>query len=104
MKSMRQMDVTAHELVARTAEGMAQEVYEEMCSGSNAMYKVNANRRDFIKKAAPQLRQSARIVLASMLNDLSITDKDRDIIHEALVLDNMLPKEGTSVAHKGWQH
>lgn len=100
--SMRYPDVTAHRLVAQTAVEMAQEIYEELCSGSNAIYKVHGDRDDFIRQCAPTLRAAARAVLAEMLTkpEHEVSQWEKDKIYEALVMDAELPTTGTSVVKK----
>lgn len=93
----RHPDITSHKMIADVAVGMAQEVYEEMCSGSNAIYKVHGNRDDFIKQCAPTLVRAARIMLSQMLGDPKTPEWEKEQIYEALLLDNSLPKGGTSI-------
>lgn len=97
---MRYQDITAHNLVADTAVQVAEEIYETMCSGSNALYKVHGDRKDFIKQCAPTLRAYARTLLATLLSDPNTCEAEKEKIHEALVLDHQLPKSGSSIIKK----
>lgn len=97
---MRYQNVTTHRLIAETAVGMAQTVYEELCSGSNAIYKVHGDRTDFIKQCAPTLHKAAKVVLAQMLGDPRTPQSEKDQIYDALMMDRLLPTGGTSIAHR----
>jgi hypothetical protein len=95
-------DTTMHELVAEVAIGMARELYDQLKS-DNSFYSHNHTKEDeryFLERIAPECRKGARTILAEMLlrNDVSEIEKER--ISEALILDNMLPKTGTSVVKK----
>jgi hypothetical protein len=96
-KPGRYQDVTAHELIAKTAVEMAQEVYEELCSGSNAIYKVQGDRDDFVRQCAPTLKAAAKVLLGNLLRSNTTSEYEKEQIYEALVLDHMLPKTGTSI-------
>jgi hypothetical protein len=95
-------NVTAHRLIAETAVTMAQELYEEVCSGDNAMYRTYKNRSEFVKRIAPALKQHAKVVLAKLLTSPSVTEAEKQSIYDALIMDNELP-DGTSIARPGWQ-
>ena len=99
--SLRYPDVTAHELIAETCVGMAETIYEDLCSGSNAIYKVHADRKDFIRQCAPTLKAAARAVLAALLSDPMTSTIDKERIHDALCLDAMLPNTGSSMVKRG---
>lgn len=103
MKANRYKDITAHKLIADTAVAMAQDVYETMCSGSNAIYKVHGDRDDFIRQCAPTLVKAAKVALSQMLGDITVTEWEKEQIYEALMLDNCLPKGGTSIAPTSWR-
>jgi hypothetical protein len=97
-------DVTAHELIAKTAVAMAQEIYEEIMSSSNLAFKESISREDFVKKAAPELVKAARILLGSQLRDQSLPESMKEQIAEPLILDNELPKTGPSIVKKDTWH
>lgn len=97
---MRYQNVTAHKLIADLCVHMAEEIYEEVCSGSNAVYKVQGNRRDFVKQCAPTMKPAAIGVLGSMLRDPKLSEWDKEQIYEALVMDRSMPKDGTSVVKR----
>ena len=92
-------NVTAHKLVLKTAQDMAFELYEEVMSGSNDMYKgwkeLVANgqlttkqaERMFVALVAPKLLEPARAILAHMLADPSLAHLHADI-YDSILLDN----------------
>jgi hypothetical protein len=96
----RYPNITAHRLIAEVATAMAQEVYEELCSGSNALYKVHGDRDDAVRQWAPMLVKAAKVQLGQMLNNPTVSDYEKEQIYEALVLDATLPKGGLSVTPK----
>jgi hypothetical protein len=96
----RYLDITTHPLIADLCVNLAEEIYEELCSGSNAIYKVQGDRQDFIKQCAPTLKQHARILLGAMLGDPKVNEWEKENIYNALTLDNELPRHGTSIIHK----
>jgi hypothetical protein len=97
-------NITAHELVAATAVGLAEEIYQEVMSSSNLAFKQSISREDFVKKAAPELLKPARNLLGSQLNDPLLPDSLKEQIAQALILDNSLPKTGTSIVKKDTWH
>lgn len=101
---MQYQDITAHQLVADTAVGLAQELYEELCSRHNGVYARYRDRAHFVREVAPQLRQEARQALALLLGDPKTPESEKSRIHEALVQDNLLPRDGKSVVHKSVLH
>lgn len=98
---LRYPDVTTHNLVNKMCVELANEIYEELASRHNTFYKVNRDRADFIKQCAPTLRTDARRALAALLTDPATSQSEKDKIHEALILDNELPRTGTSVVKRG---
>ena len=91
--------LTAHELVVRTARDMANELFDEVMSGSNDMYsgwkeaqercgKTSAQMREmFVTLLAPKLLEPARAILAHMLGDRSFAHL-HEAIYTSIVLDN----------------
>jgi hypothetical protein len=69
----------AHELVVKTAREMAEQLYEEVMSGSNEMYSgwkeqwpeldEAERQRRFVELLYPKLLEPARAILAHMLGD-----------------------------------
>lgn len=100
IKEPNYKNVTAHKAVAHVAEEMAAEMYEELCSKHDAFYKANPNRDHFVKTMAPELRNSARILMTEMLKRNDVSDVEKDMIWEALVNDKSLKKGGTSIAER----
>jgi hypothetical protein len=92
--------INAHKMVADLCEKMAQEVYEELAK-RNGFYAMHPDRKAFVKEAAPSLRQEARAILAGMLGDPKVSDKDKSRIHEALILDKTIPQQGWWELPKG---
>jgi len=96
---MRQ--ITAHKLVLETAQKMAHELYDEVMSGSNEMYRGWKERCDageltreegeklFVQLIAPKLLEPARAILAHMLSDNSLSHLHSEI-YEAMLLDNAI--------------
>lgn len=92
--------VTAHQLIADVCVEMANEIYEELCSGSNAVYKIHGDRDDFLRQCAPTLKKAAIAQLSAMLGDPKVSDAEKETIYEAIMMDRVLPKSGTSMVHK----
>ena len=94
-------NVHAHKLVLKTAQDMAFELFEEVMSGSNEMYKgwkelVDAGKltqkqseRLFVAMMAPKLLEPARAILAHMLGDPRYAHLHEGI-YESMLLDNAL--------------
>lgn len=97
--SDRYQNITAHQLIANLCVEMANEIYEEVMH-SNALYKVHKDRADFVRQCAPTLKAEARSALAQLLARPDVSDYEKQKIHEALVLDNEMPKTGVSVVKK----
>jgi hypothetical protein len=83
----------AHRMVAHLAEEMAGATYEELAR-NNAFYAANPDRSHAIKVIAPTLIPAARQTLTEMLLRHDVSDHEKAAIHEALVLDNSIPKPG----------
>lgn len=91
--------VMAHELVAATAREMASALYEELAQ-DNGWYKANPDLADFVERTRGSLLTQARAVLAGMLNKPALPDEQKDLILEALVLDNELPRARIEVLNE----
>ena len=78
-----------HELVAETAKGMAEAVYEALCSKSDAFYKLWPSVEGFKAKRWQTFIQPAREQLAEMLGmpDWQVTPDQKHQIHQALLLN-----------------
>lgn len=95
-------DTTMHAMVAEVAIGMARELYDQLKS-DNAFYKHNNSKDDeryFLERIAPLCRKGARAILGEMLTRNDVSEIEKEQIHQALVLDNSLPKTGVSVVNK----
>lgn len=89
----------AHKQVAKIAQGMAHEVFDQIMTKRNDIFlrlKVQNPEMDtkqleswFVAKLYPTLLNEARAVLAGMLRDPSNSHLHADI-YEALLLDNTL--------------
>lgn len=93
---MRQ--VHCHKMVAETARGMAEAVYEELAK-KNEWYALNPSRTVFVEATYGSLIEQARQVLAGMLESKTVTPEQKELIFEALVLDKSL-KGGRDVRHR----
>ena len=96
---MTYVDKTAHKLVDKLCVTLAQELYEELAS-NDEFYRANRNRIHFVRKTAPSLMNEAVKILGSLLNDPELSTTDKDTIHEALVLQAMIPKGATTVTQR----
>ena len=91
--------LAAHELVLKTARDMANELFDEVMSGSNDMYsgwkeaqercgKTSAQMREmFVTLLAPKLLEPARAILAHMLGDKAY-EHLHESIYTSILLDN----------------
>lgn len=93
--------VNAHRMVANLCEEMAQSVYEECATRYNNWYRDNPDRKAFVKECAPTLRAEARGILAGMLADPKVSDKDKERIYDALMLDKQIPQDGVWTLPRG---
>lgn len=78
-----------HHLVADTAKGICEAVYEE-CATDDAFYKMWPNVNVFVRKRWQSFIQTARETLAEMLHPdkhYMTTESQRQEIHEALLLN-----------------
>lgn len=93
------MPVAAHRLVLVTAREMAGELYETMMSDNewysrwreaNPGLGSRALEARFIAKNLAQLFPQARAALAASLRSPNLSEADKEVIMEALVLDSTL--------------
>lgn len=82
----------AHKTVRDLQINMAHEVYDTLASKDNKFYK-EWNETEFVNMLAPQLRDQARSILAEMLSHNDLTDREKEEIYEALLLDHNIPNE-----------
>jgi hypothetical protein len=94
-------NISAHKLVLKTAQDMAFELYEEVMSGSNEMYKgwkelvdngkltPKQAERMFVALVAPKLLEPARAILSHMLGDPQFAHLHEGI-YDSILLDNTL--------------
>ena len=91
----------AHKLVAKTAQEMAQEIYEQNAS-DNKFYAEYPDREAYVSKCWPLYLTAARATLAQLLS----TNMDESLkaeIHDALIRDATLRhgREGVLQMKKG---
>lgn len=91
--------LNAHRMVAETAVKMAYELYEDWMGAHNEVRKAflaipteKARQLVFVKQAAPQLLEEARIALADCLSqpDEMVSRRLKDEIADALIKDTDL--------------
>jgi hypothetical protein len=91
--------LNAHRMVAETAVKLAYELYESWMGEHNEVRKAflaipteKARQLVFVRQAAPQLLEEARLVLADCLSqpDEVVSVHMKDAIAEALILDTDL--------------
>lgn len=91
--------LNAHRMVAETAVKMAYELYEDWMGAHNEVRKAflaipteKARQLVFVKQAAPQLLEEARIALADCLSqpDEVVSRRLKDEIADALIKDTDL--------------
>ncbi len=82
----------AHKMVAAMQVEIAQAVYEEKAGRDNLFYKQWPDRKQFVRCVAPTLRDYARQVLSEHLG-VSRDEDEKELIYEALLLDNTVPNE-----------
>lgn len=80
---------SAHTLVAQTAQEMAGALYEELAK-NNDWYLLNPDQKEFIERTWGSLIEQARGVLAKMLGSPNTPEEQKELIAEALILDNSL--------------
>lgn len=83
------MGKACHILIAKTAEQMAEELYEELAH-NNVFFTHNPDRATWVNNTWPTLLDSARSLLASMLGEIGVSERDKELIYEALLLDKPL--------------
>lgn len=81
--------VHAHQLIAKTAKGLAEEFYERMCSGSDHFYSQNPDMKPWVKAAWPLFLDESRATLARLLTT-QINDDLKETIRDALIKDASL--------------
>lgn len=91
------MAKVCHILVAKTAEQMAEEIYEELAK-QNGFYMRHPVRQTWVDNTWPKLIDQARSLLASMLQLDEVEQKTKDEIYDALLKDS--PLRGKT-AHPG---
>jgi hypothetical protein len=89
--------IIAHELVAATAKGMAECLYEELAK-DNVFYKNNPDQKKFVNMMYPILIEQARTTLAGMLGG-GFPEALKEQIHDALVKDSTLPRKRNAGVH-----
>lgn len=81
------MAQATHKLVADTAKEMAEAAYEAMAF-DNHFYTANPNRRSWVRAHFGEFIPDARQALAHMLGLEEVPENQKEIIFEALRLDN----------------
>lgn len=89
MKRRRNADVHAHELIAKTAEEMAQAIYEELAK-DNQFYKLYPDRKVFVSRAMPHMLTEARKALTQLLTKVDYPEHLKEQIADALAKDATL--------------
>jgi hypothetical protein len=89
--------IIVHELVASTAKGMAECLYEELAR-DNTFFKNNPDRKKFVDLMYPILVEQARTTLAGMLGG-TMDETLKEQIHDALVKDSTLPRKRNAGVH-----
>jgi len=89
--------LNAHRMVAETAVKLAQELYESYMAANNDLYRSfrehltdKQSRIVFVRQAAPQLLEEARLVLTDCLSqpDEVVTPAVKSAISDALIKDS----------------
>lgn len=91
------LDVTAHKMLDHLAVELAGSEYEEMASKHKEFYTQWKDQKEYIRYRAPYLLGPVKSLLADMLTRNDVSEAEKEQIHEALVLHNILPKSGTGV-------
>lgn len=91
------MAKVCHILVAKTAEQMAEELYEELAK-KNGFFAKHPVRQLWVNDTWPKLIDQARSLLVSMLGLPEVDQKTKDEIYDALLKDS--PLRGKT-AHSG---
>lgn len=98
---LRRQKVTAHKLIAQTAEGMAGAAYEVLMKNNDwwSWWKAKHPdlqgeelQREFIRVAAPGMTRQARATLAQMLRNPAYSHLHEEIA-SALILDNSFVRQ-----------
>lgn len=92
----------AHKLVAKTAQEMAQEVYEKNAGRSNEFYEKYPDLEAYVKECWPLYLEAARTTLAQLLST-NMDENLKEEIYEALIRDATLRRgrEGVLQMKKG---
>lgn len=90
MKELKSQVVT-HKLIGKLCAELANAVYEQCATRGNNWYAMHPDRKEFVRTCAPTLREEARRTLATMLGDPKLPENQKEEIHDALMLDSMLP-------------
>jgi hypothetical protein len=79
----------AHKMVAKTAQEMAEAVYEKNAGRSNEFYAKYPDMKAYVAECWPLYLESARTTLAQLLTT-NIDESLKEQIHEALIKDATL--------------
>ena len=79
----------AHKLVAETAKGIANEIYEKNALRSNDFYEKYPSREAYVKSCWALYLDAARTTLTQLLTT-NMDAKLKDEIHDALIKDATL--------------
>jgi hypothetical protein len=92
----------AHKLVAKTAQEMAQEIYEKNAGKSNDFYAQYPDAQAYISSCWPLYLDAARATLAQLLTT-NLDESLKSEIHDALIRDATLRRgrEGALQMKKG---
>lgn len=88
MPKPKPRQVSAHQLVVKTAKDMAASLYEELAK-DNTWYRMNPNQAVFVEMSHGSLIEQARGILAKMLEG-DYPEQMKLEIADALILDKQL--------------
>jgi hypothetical protein len=94
-RSRFKTQVYCHKLIMETAKEMMGSVYEDLARGSNEFYAMWPDQDEFVRQKWGLMVAAARTTLAAMLQS-PIDEGQKNLIHEALVLDAPLAKHRTA--------
>lgn len=80
-----------HKLIRSTAKEIAGAYYEIAAGRDNAFYRAWPNQGNFIQCNWQNFIMETRRILATMLANPAHSEKMKEEIHEALILDSQLP-------------
>lgn len=89
-----------HKLIAKVAQELANEAYEEL-SHRNQFYKDNPNRGRFVRRYWGFFIPLAREALGGMLASPNVAESQRVVIMDALFKDRSLPRKRSEVPNMG---